>query len=337
MDNDPITSSVIARHRDMTTALGDPVNVLMCTNALFQQHAAVCLVSLLANNPDFFFNVVIVGRVSEKLDEEKLRRSLTHFPNHLLTFKKFVPPPDLLLPLAPGAHYTIDTYTRIWLDEFFPATAGRVLYLDADIVVVGSIAPLWNTDLAGALMGAVDIPGSDQGVRRLGMRAEDGYFNAGVLLIDLAQWRATRADRVVVNYIHDYPERLEYDQDALNACFRGVTKRLDYRWNVIRPFFREPLALPLERAEIEAIREEALIIHFNGGSKPWSYFCDHPRRGEYEKYLRMTEWRDYVPPDRTPLNILRKMISGVLPEPVRHFLKSVVEQIGGHRRPVDAG
>jgi lipopolysaccharide biosynthesis glycosyltransferase len=335
MDNNSITSPEIERRRDGTTALARSVNILMCTNALFQQHAAVCLASLLANNPDFFFNVVIVGRVSEALDEEKLRRSLTRFPNHSLSFRKFTPPADLLLPLSPGAHYTIDTYTRIWLGEFFPATADRVLYLDADIVVVGSIARLWNTDLAGALMGAVDIPGSDQGVRRLGMRAEDGYFNAGVLLIDLARWRSTRADQIVIDYIHANPERLEYDQDALNACFRGVTKRLDYRWNVIRPFFREPLALPLERAEIEAIRKEALIIHFNGGSKPWSYFCDHPRRAEYDKYLRMTEWRDYVPPDRTPLNRLRKMISGVLPGPVRGLLKSAVTRIAGYRRPAD--
>jgi lipopolysaccharide biosynthesis glycosyltransferase len=186
------------------------------------------------------------------------------------------------------------------------------------------------------LMGAVDIPGSDQGVRRLGMRAEDGYFNAGVLLIDLAQWRATRADQTVIDYIHTYPERVEYDQDALNACFRQVTKRLDYRWNVIRPFFREPLALPLARAEIEAIRREALIIHFNGGLKPWNYFCDHPRRAEYDKYLRMTEWRDYVPPDRTALNVLRKMISGLLPAPVRGVLRSVVSQVAA-RLPADAG
>ena len=337
MDNDSITSPVIGQRRDGATTSTASVNILICTNALFQQHAAVCLASLLANNPDFFFNIVIVGRVTEELNEEKLRRSLTCFPNHSLTFRKFAPPADLLLPLTPGAHYTIDTYTRVWLAEFFPATVDRVLYLDADIVVVGSIAPLWNADLAGALMGAVDIPGSDQGVRRLGMRAEDGYFNAGVLLIDLARWRATRADQTVIDYIHAYPERLQYDQDALNACFRDVTKRLDYRWNVIRPFFREPLALPLERAEIEAIRREALIIHFNGGSKPWSYFCDHPRRAEYEKYLRMTEWRDYVPPDRTPLNRLRKMVSGILPDPVRNLLKSVTTQIAARRRPADAG
>jgi lipopolysaccharide biosynthesis glycosyltransferase len=317
------TSSVIGPRRQESVTAADSVNILMCTNALFQQHAAVCLASVLANNPDLFFDIVIVGRTTEQLDENKLRRSLAGFSNHTMTCRTFSPPSDLLLPLHPAGHYTIDTYTRIWLAEFFPPTVDRVLYLDADIVVVGSIAPLWRTDLGGALMGAVDIPGSDQGVRLLGMRLEEGYFNAGVLLIDLAGWRETRAEQVVIDYIRTHPERLEYDQDALNACFRRVTKRLDYKWNVIRPFFREPLALPLERAEIEAVRRDALIIHFNGGSKPWSYFCDHPRRAEYDKYLRMTAWRDYVPPDRTTLNRLRKMVSSLLPDPVRGVLKSI--------------
>jgi lipopolysaccharide biosynthesis glycosyltransferase len=321
--DDSVTSPAIGPRRQESVTSVDSVNILMCTNALFQQHAAVCLASLLTNNPDFFFDIVIVGQVTEELDEIKLQRSLTRFPNHSLTFQKFSPPADLRLPLASVAHYTIDTYTRIWLTEFFPPTVDRVLYLDADIVVVGSIAPLWRTDLAGALMGAVDIPGSDQGARLLGMRLEEGYFNAGVLLIDLARWRATRAEQIVIDYIRTHPERLEYDQDALNACFRRVTKRLDYKWNVIRPFFREPLALPLERAEIEAVRRDALIIHFNGSSKPWSYFCDHPRRAEYDKYLRMTEWRDYVPPDRTLLNRLRKMVSSLFPDPVRGILRSV--------------
>ena len=121
--------------------------------------------------------------------------------------------------------------------------------------------------------------------------------------------------------------RLMYDQDALNGCFHNCTKRLDYRWNVIRPFYREPLALPLERAEIEAIRREARIIHFNGGSKPWSYFCDHPRRAEYQRYLPMTDSRDYVPPDRTPLNILRKGISAALPGSLKDLLKAGLRQL----------
>jgi lipopolysaccharide biosynthesis glycosyltransferase len=296
----------------------------------------VCLASILTNNQDLFFNLVIVAQAGETLEEEKLRRSLSRFSNHTLTFQAFVIPRNLLLPLNPLAHYTLDTYTRLWLGEFFPATSKRVLYLDADIVVVGSIAPLWNVDLTGALMGAVDIPGSDRGVTRLAMRPEDGYFNAGMLLIDLEQWRATRAEETVLEYIRVNPERVLYDQDALNACFHARTKRLDYKWNVIRPFYREPLELPLPRAEIEQIRREAVVIHFNGGSKPWSYFCDHPRRAEYEKYLRMTEWRDYVPPDRTPLNMLRKAAAAMLPDAAKARLKAAISQLAPRRRTAGA-
>src|SRR5256885_696875 len=86
----------------------NPVNLLLCANALYLQHAGVCLTSILANNPDLFFNVIIVGRATEVLDDEKVRRSLKRFPNHVLSFKNFTPPADRALPLNPNAHYTLD-------------------------------------------------------------------------------------------------------------------------------------------------------------------------------------------------------------------------------------
>lgn len=298
-----------------------PVHTLLCTNALFLQHAAVCMVSALANNPDLFFDFVVVSQPEEDIDEDRLRRSLAPFPNHALSFRRFTIPPDLVLPLLPGAHYTVDTYVRIWVEDFFPADVDRVLYLDSDMVVVGDIAPLCQVDLEGALMAAVDIPGSDRGVTLLGLKPEDGYFNAGMLVIDLRRWRSTGAGKTVLTYIQEHPERVAYDQDALNACFHDCTKRLEYKWNVIRPFYREPIPLPLPRAEIEQIRREAVIIHFNGGSKPWSYFADHPETRAYQKYLRMTEWRHTPPADRTALNMLRKAVSTALPQPVKALLK----------------
>ena len=322
-----LPSTTGACHGSGATA-GNPVHLLLCANSLYLQHMGVCLTSLLVNNPDLFFDIVIVGRASEALDEKKLRCSLARFSNYLLSFRKFTPPADRILPLNPRAHYTLDNWTRLWIEEFFSGDIDRVLYLDCDIVVVGSVAPLWRVDLGGALLGAVDIPGSQRGVTTLGMRAEDGYFNSGVLLIDLKQWREARALAAVLDYVQAYPERmLDLDQDALNACFNGRRKRLEYKWNAIWPFFREPLSLPLDRAEIEGVRREARIIHFNGNSKPWSYFCDHPRKAEYEKYLQMTEWRDFVPEDRTVLNSLRKGISAILPERTKKGLKALAARV----------
>src|ERR1700727_3975485 len=107
--NDPITPPAIEQRHEAITNGVEPAYILMCTHAAFQQHAAVCLASLLTNNPQFHFNIVIVGRMTEQLDEAKLRRSITSFPNHSLEFHKFAPPADLLLPLVSATLYTIDS------------------------------------------------------------------------------------------------------------------------------------------------------------------------------------------------------------------------------------
>ena len=143
-------------------------------------------------------------------------------------------------------------------------------------------------------MGAVDIPGSDRGVTPWDARRRR-IFQRG----RAAHRRRTVAHNpgqdMVLEYIRANPERVPYDQDALNACFRArrngsttsgtsfvrfIENRWCFRW----------------RARDRGDPPRCAIIHFNGGSKPWSYFCDHPRQAEYQQYLRMTEWRDYVPP-----------------------------------------
>jgi lipopolysaccharide biosynthesis glycosyltransferase len=311
----------------------NPVHLLICTNALYLQHAAVCLNSLLANNQDLVFDIVIVSRPTERLEEDGLRRSLGCFSNYSLSFRKFTPPANLVLPLNPDAHFTLDNWTRLWVEEFFTSDVDRVLYLDCDIVVIGSIAELWRADLDRALLGAVDIPGSQRGVTHLAMRAEDGYFNSGVLVIDLKQWRATSALDTVLRYVDAYPERvmIDLDQEALNACFHARRKRLDYKWNATWPFFSDPPVLPLVQTEIAAVRQDARIIHFNGYLKPWSYLCNHPRKSEYDKYLRMTEWRGFVPQDRTVLNILRKNLSPLLSKKCKRDIRALARRIS---RPV---
>src|SRR5438067_4260672 len=106
----------------------DPVHLLLCINALYLQHAAVCLTSLLANNQDLFFNIVVVARPTEILDEEKLHRSLANFSNYSLLLTRFTPPAAESLPLNPGAHYTVDNWIRLWVEHFFGSDVDRALY-----------------------------------------------------------------------------------------------------------------------------------------------------------------------------------------------------------------
>jgi lipopolysaccharide biosynthesis glycosyltransferase len=308
------------------------VNLLICTNGPYLQHAAVCLRSLLENNADLFFNIVLVGQSGERLDGEKLIASLGRRDRYSLSIKSFKPPQECVLPLNPFALYTLDIWTRLWISDFFGPEVKRALYLDGDIVVVGSIAQLWNADLGGAMLGAVDIPGSLRGVTDLGMRPEDGYFNSGVLLFDLEQWRRDHALEELLSYVSRNLERLrDPDQDALNACFSNRRQRLDYKWNLIRPFYRHPPALALSGSILDEALADERIIHFNGRLKPWSYFSDHPRTSEYWKYLQMTAWRDFVPVDKTPINMVRKRVSKIVPMGVKTRMRTLFSPLFSHK------
>ena len=66
------------------------------------------------------------------------------------------------------------------------------MYLDCDTIVCGSIEPLYETELGECLAGMVMEPTVYQEMKEtIGMKPEDAYFNSGVILMDLARWRAS--------------------------------------------------------------------------------------------------------------------------------------------------
>jgi len=297
-------------------------STLFCINAGYAQHLAACLVSLLANNPNRFFDVVVGFTGALGASEGKLRRSVERFRNLSLRLVPFEPPPTMALPVR--AHYSVDIYSRLWVGRFFPAEVDRVLYLDADILVVGNVDELCEVDFNGNVVAAVSIPNSDRG-DYLGIPAEYGYFNSGVMVFDLAAWRRERIAERVLDYIRANPDKLiDPDQDALNACLFDRRLPLGHGWNVISPFFYEDHPLAIPAADREAALSDARIIHFNGASKPWSYLCRHPRKDEYYLYLKETEWGGFQPSDRTPINWVKRNIW-------HHLSSGIRERAGAHR------
>ena len=118
------------------------IPTLLCINASYVQHAAVCIVSLLENNKDYAFDVVVVTTEPLGAAEEWLQKTLRRYANcraKVVLLNKA----GRHLPVK-AQHYTIDTYSRLWVAEFFDETVDKVLYLDSDMVVAGSIDALWK-------------------------------------------------------------------------------------------------------------------------------------------------------------------------------------------------
>jgi lipopolysaccharide biosynthesis glycosyltransferase len=296
------------------------IPTLFCINAVYGQHAAACIVSLLVNNPDLSFDIVIVSTEPLGASEDKLKRTVARFDNCTLKVMCLDASSGMTLPVR-ALHYTIDTYTRLWVADFFADDVDRVLYLDSDMVVVAGVGELWNTDLGDCVIAAVTIPGSTR-CAAYGIPERFGYFQSGVMVIDLKRWRDEKMfDRLLDYTSHNADKIVDADQDVLNACLYDRRRPLPYVWNVIAPFYFNYHPLGISDAELREVRRDARIIHFNGPSKPWSYLCRHPRTEDYWKYLRLTEWRDFKPADRNFLNWGKKTFGPSVLEPIRGLFR----------------
>lgn len=196
------------------------------------------------------------------------------------------------LRLAPRTdpHYPVSdwvsgaVYVRLAIPEVIPDER-RVLYLDADTLVLDDLRPLLRQPLEGRPIGAVrdpQNPAIGRGIQlpgwdKLGLPYGRDYFNSGVMLIDLERCRRLGVFERSRQFLCDHADKVRFwDQDALNWAVDDNWQRLDRRWNT---FAMSPLAAqpgfvhfaeadsPL--AQLRDSERTAALLHFAGPDKPW--------------------------------------------------------------------
>jgi lipopolysaccharide biosynthesis glycosyltransferase len=134
--------------------------------------------------------------------------------------------------------------------------------------------------------------------RELGLAPDLGYFNSGVMALDLALWREEQLADQLLRYLERHAHAIRWwDQDALNAVLAGRWGELDPRWNQI-PQFWEPAAGdgdPFPPALRELVIRDPWIVHYSTWSKPWHWGCTHPSRDLFFEVLDRTAWAGWRP------------------------------------------
>lgn len=210
------------------------------------------------------------------------------------------------LDTLPGSHWY-----RIFLPELLPELE-RVLYLDADAIAVDSLAPLWRTDLAGNLVGAVtNVFQHDHldHASRLGVELRS-YFNTGVMVLDLDGLRRERVTEEVIRAAKEKEQMLGFpEQDAMNVVIGDRRLPLHPRWNVMNSILLFDDAREVFGAQaVEEARQDPAIRHFEGPSvnKPWHLLCEREDRELYHRHRARTPWPRVVPAGATPANLLTR-------------------------------
>jgi len=203
-------------------------------------------------------------------------------------------------------HVNVSTYYRIAVPRLFPDLK-KAIYMDADMLMLGSAADLWRMPMEGRPLMAVQDNNSSTaesarlpGYRELGIAPDAKVFNGGLLVMDLEQWRAGGIAEQILDYSRKYAREIRYwDQDGINAALAGRWVVLPYAWN-----WRVDCGMPGKSTGLDPEHPErqAGVLHFCSATKPWHYYCEHPLRATFFAYLDRTPLSGWRP--RPPLKAL---------------------------------
>ena len=183
---------------------------------------------------------------------------------------------------------------RLLAGSSLPPELSKVIYLDADLLVQDDLAALWERSFDGNVVLAVQDAYVQRG--RNG-RALEPYFNSGLMVIDLAAWRAAEVEAACLAAARRLQHTTRWlDQDALNASLMGRWGALPPRWN--KQYWLDALpdwrCSPYSADEFEEARRRPAIIHFCSETKPWQPFNDHAPADvdAYHRVLARTPFHD---------------------------------------------
>lgn len=172
-----------------------------------------------------------------------------------------------------GSRFSRATMLRLILGRLVDPKYRRVIYLDGDMQVFHTLAPLVYASLpTGHIMAVRDwnalhvLPGmlhweeERAALLALGLpeTALTRYFNTGMIVGDLAAWREIGQD--ALKFFTERPEVCRnHDQDAFNAVAHERVSLISARWNFLRFYMVLPVYRELDPA----------IVHYCYRPKPW--------------------------------------------------------------------
>lgn len=283
--------------------------ILFATDVGYAPHLASAVCSLLQNNQHLLFKIIVFASELPQEDRNKLQGVCDKFNAPI----EFIHLNDEWFDgLILNHHFKKSNYYRLFAADLIDND--MCLYLDADIIVTGSVSEVINTKLDESFLAAVENPGFNRH-KDLGMNSDSKYFNSGVMLLNLKKWRNTNLKEQVFSLVREKPEAIHFvDQCGLNGVVDGDWVGLDAKYNC------QTYMLEITEFVTCSFEKLPIVVHYTGSSKPWHLNNTHPYKKIYWHYRNQTPYRSFFPDDISLLKIARY----IAPSFVKRFVKNII-------------
>ncbi len=310
------------------------------TDEGYVPYLGVTLVSIIKNSkPQNNYDLLVLEADVSAASKEKLLSLAEGKPNISL---RFLAVAEAMTPIIKTLDLERDkaplaTYYRLLAPSLFK-NYEKIIYLDADLVVLADLAELFNLDLQDQLAAAStdffavkDLESGSSSAKRwlaeLELSEPQKYFNAGVMLFNLRKMREENCEAQYLARLQKVRAPRLHDQDVLNFICQGRTKYLDPAWNS-QGWFEDaeestlPGSIPAELVrEYERTKAAPKIIHYLSWQKPW-HLAHLPLADHFWQYAAMTPfYHDIVLKNLRQRNRECEVFKKVLRSPNRKFLK----------------
>lgn len=276
------------------------INLLFSIDDTFVEQFQTTLYSIYENSPENDYQVFVLQKgLLEKNSE------IQSFCEKIgVKYNPVVIEGEHLFKDAPvSKRYPETIYYRLLSHLYLPKTLNKILYLDADILCINDITSIYKTDLREGILYAAASHSQLTNVTsvinkvRLGNYEAEGYFNSGVLLMNLAAIRKTVRAEDIFAFIDENKLNLFLpDQDILNALYGKNILRIPdqiYNYDVRKNAVYE--AISSGAWDMDYIIENTVFLHFCGKDKPWYGNYRGRFSSLYKHYAHKTERKETGP------------------------------------------
>lgn len=266
------------------------MNLLFSIDDKFVDQLATVLFSIRLNSKPCNIDIYVI----QEKELEQTAKLVAFCKKLNINYHPIIVNKDLFANAPTTDRYPTIIYYRLLAHEMLPDNLHKILYLDADTLVINDITKLYNTDISDYLYASAihtSITNTTEVINKMRLQNFDanGYYNSGVMLMNLDLVRQKVKAQDIFNYIKTHMLLLP-DQDVLNALYGKEIKEIpDQIYNFDTRKDRIYEAISSGKWTIDWVIKNTAILHYCGREKPWYPTTNKGRLTPlYKNYFRLT-------------------------------------------------